>query len=243
ARRGRPLRRPGRPLQPRPRLRGPARDMNAKARSELIGIGALVIGLFLGLTVLRLPVTGTWGDRLGALLWRLFGLGAAVLPLAGVGWALAAFERFGTLSSGRAAALGAGLLLLLPYGIGIALGARFPADYAAWTPLERPVGTAGGALVGLFALSALGILTVGWHPLVVLRSRETGRASREAATPPGKAPDASAGPSAVASSASRPPKARKSAAERTPPASRLPPPVPPGVLIPPIELLTPPPPE
>jgi S-DNA-T family DNA segregation ATPase FtsK/SpoIIIE len=232
--------------------------MNAKARSELIGIGALVIGLFLGLTVLRLPVTGSWGDRLGTLLWRLFGLGAAVLPLAGVGWALAAFERFGTLSSGRAAALGAGLLLLLPYGIGIALGATFPADYAAWTPLERlvgtvpaalargvheTVGTAGGALVGLFALSALGILTVGWHPLVVLRSRETRSGRREAANPPGKAPDASAGPSPVASPAPRPPKPRKSAAERTPPASRLPPPVPPGVLIPPIELLTPPPPE
>jgi S-DNA-T family DNA segregation ATPase FtsK/SpoIIIE len=232
--------------------------MNAKARAELIGIGALVIGLFLGLTVLRLPVTGSWGDRLGTLLWRLFGLGAAVLPLAGVGWALAAFERFGTLSSGRAAALGAGLLLLLPYGIGIALGARFPADYAAWTPLERlvgtvpaalargvheTVGTAGGALVGLFALSALGILTVGWHPLVMLRSREAGRGSREAATPPGKAPDTSAGPSPVLSPVPRAPKPRKSAAERTPSPSRLPPPVPPGVLIPPIELLTPAPPE
>ena len=59
--------------------------MNAKARSELIGIGALVIGLFLGLTVLRLPVTGSWGDRLGTLLWRLFGLGAAISGLALLG--------------------------------------------------------------------------------------------------------------------------------------------------------------
>jgi S-DNA-T family DNA segregation ATPase FtsK/SpoIIIE len=228
--------------------------MNAKARSELIGIGALVIGLFLGLTVLRLPVTGSWGERIGTLLWRLFGLGAAVLPLAGVGWALAAFERCGSLSSSRAAALGAGLLLLLPYGIGIALGADFPADYAAWTPLERlvgtvpaalargvheTVGTAGGALVGLFALSALGILTVGWHPLVVLRSRETGIPAKlpapERAAPPSEPPAPSPRP--------RVPKEPKSAGARTPPASRLVPPVPPGVLIPPIELLTPAPPE
>jgi len=33
--------------------------------------------------------------------------------------------------------------------------------------------------VGLFALSALGILTVGWHPLVALRTRETGIGKRE----------------------------------------------------------------
>src|SRR2546426_2980651 len=36
---------------------------------------------------------------------------------------------------------------------------------------HQAVGTAGGTLVGLFVLSALGILTVGWHPLVALRTR------------------------------------------------------------------------
>ncbi len=162
--------------------------MNAKARQELIGIGALVVGLFLGLTLLRLPVTGSWGDHIGSLLWRTLGAGSAVLPLLGIGWALAAFQRLGSLSSGRTAALGVGLVLLLPYGIGTVTGARFPLDYALWSPTQRlvgvapalvahgihqAVGTAGGALVGLFALSALGILTVGWHPLVALRTRET----------------------------------------------------------------------
>src|SRR3989441_1295555 len=65
--------------------------------------------------------------------------------------------------------------------------ATSPPAYAAWSPTQRlvgsvaamlahgvhqAVGTAGGTLVGLFALSALGILTVGWHPLVGLRTRE-----------------------------------------------------------------------
>ena len=162
--------------------------MNRKARQELIGIGALAVGLFLGLTLLRLPITGSWGDEIGSRLWRVLGVGSVLLPVLGIGWALAAFERLGSLSAGRAAALGAGLILLLPYGIGTVTGASFPPAYAAWSPTQKlvgfvpavlahgvhqAVGTAGGALVGLFALSALGILTVGWHPLVALRTRET----------------------------------------------------------------------
>src|SRR3989441_7701287 len=161
--------------------------MNRKARQELVGIGALVIGLFLGLTLLRLPLTGSWGGTVGSRLWRVCGVGAVLLPLLGVGWALAAFERLGSLSAGRAAVLGVGLVLLLPYGIGTVTGATFPGDYTAWTPTQQLVGrvpgllargvhqtlgTAGGVLVGLFALSALGILTVGWHPLAGLRAED-----------------------------------------------------------------------
>src|SRR2546426_3505526 len=116
----------------------------------------------------------------------------------GVGWALAAFQRLGSLSAARAAALGAGLILLVPYGIGTVTGVGVPGDSAAWTPtaqlvgllpamlartVHRTVGTAGGVLVSVFALSALGILTVGWHPLVVLRSRETGSGKRDTEKP------------------------------------------------------------
>ena len=169
--------------------------MNRKARQELLGIGALVVGLFLGLTLLRLPITGSWGAQIGARLWYLLGVGSVLLPVLGIGWALAAFERLGSLSAGRAAALGAGLIVLLPYGIGTVTGAGFPPVYAAWGPTQQlvglvpavlahgvhqAVGTAGGTLVGLFALSALGILTVGWHPLVALRTRETEVGRREA---------------------------------------------------------------
>ncbi|HEX4601066.1 MAG TPA: DNA translocase FtsK [Gemmatimonadales bacterium] len=235
--------------------------MNRKARAELVGIGALVVGLFLGLTLLRLPITGSWGEALGSLLWRRLGAGALLVPVLGLAWALAAFERLGRLSAARAAALGAGLVLIVPYGIGTLTGARFPAEYTIWTPTERlvgtipawcahgvhhVVGTAGGVLVGLFALSALGILTIGWHPLVVLRTRETAAvdkpakpkrdAPRGAGTDEGPEDEAAADPP----SAARAPKPKKP--------KPLPPPPPParvpeGVLIPPIELLTPAPPE
>ena len=93
--------------------------MTPKARQELIGIGALVGGLFLGLTLLPWHITGDWGERLGRLLWHSVGAGAVLIPFLGVGWALAAFDRLGTLSWLRAAALGAGLMLLLPYTIGV----------------------------------------------------------------------------------------------------------------------------
>jgi len=231
--------------------------MNRKARQELIGIGALAIGLFLGLTLLRLPITGSWGDQIGSRLWRMLGVGSVLLPVLGIGWALAAFERLGSLSAARAAALGAGLILLLPYGIGTVTGADFPPAYAAWSPTQKlvgyvpamlahgvhqTVGTAGGTLVGLFALSALGILTVGWHPLVGLRTQEMagikargkagdgGRAKE--AQPEVKKPEA---PVRLAPS----PQARKP--KPAPPAR--PAVVPAGVLIPPIDLLHPAPPE
>src|SRR3989475_2702668 len=144
----------------------------------------------------RLPITGSWGERVGGLLWRVFGVGSVLVPAMGVGWALAAFQRLGSLSAARAAALGAGLILLVPYGIGTLTGVGVPRDSAARTPtaqlvgllpallaptVHRTVGTAGGVLVGVVALSALGILTVGWHPLVGLSSREKTREGREKA--------------------------------------------------------------
>ncbi|PYP58294.1 MAG: cell division protein FtsK [Gemmatimonadetes bacterium] len=231
--------------------------MNAKARQELVGIGALVVGLFLGLTLLRLPITGSWGGRIGSLLWRTLGAGSAVLPLLGVGWALAAFERLGRLSSARTAALGVGLVLLLPYGIGTVTGARFPADYALWSPTQRlvgvapalvahgihhAVGTAGGALVGLFALSALGILTVGWHPLVALRTRETaGVKARGKAGEGGKAKEEKPEVMKPEASVRLAPSPQGRKPKLAPPAR--PAVTPAGVLIPPIELLNPAPPE
>jgi S-DNA-T family DNA segregation ATPase FtsK/SpoIIIE len=223
--------------------------MNAKARQELIGIAALLVGLFLGLTLLQLPVTGSWGRATGALLWKLFGVGSAVLPLLGIIWVLAAFERLGRLSSGRVAALGAGLTLLVPYGIAVGIGPVFPFDYGQWSRpqqlvglvpaflahgIEGAVGTAGGVLVGLFALSALGLATIGWHPLTLLRSRETGHEKRETDRPSPKAKPAEPVPEPrVPFPVSRFPKDRKSKGAPVPkPAS-----VPAGVLIPPIELL------
>ena len=226
--------------------------MNHKARQELIGIAALLVGFFLGLTLLPVALTGSWGRNIGGALWQLFGVGAVVVPILGVGWALAAFERLGALSWGRAASLGAGLILLIPYGVAVAIGPAFPADYANWTRSERlvglfpaflasgiqgAVGTAGAVLAGVFALSALGILTIGWHPLTLLRQREKGEGRGEMSEPvPAKklrdSTDDRREP--LPSPISRVPKAPKP--KPTPPPKPAPPP-PPGSLIPPIELL------
>ncbi len=228
--------------------------MNSKARQELIGIAALLVGFFLGLTLLPVALTGSWGRALGHTLWQMFGVGAIVLPILGVGWALAAFDRLGALSWGRAAVLGAGLTLLIPYGIAVAIGPIFPPDYASWTRSERlvglfpgflangiegAIGTAGAVLAGVFALSAVSILTVGWHPLTVLRQRkrevEVARSPRAAG--PGLAareePVRTADPGATL----RAERDRKPKPKPAPPPRPAPPP-PPGFLIPPIELLT-----
>ncbi|HEV8401156.1 MAG TPA: DNA translocase FtsK [Gemmatimonadales bacterium] len=229
--------------------------MNPKARNELIGVAALLLGLFFGLTLLQLPLTGSWGRAIGSMLWQMFGLGAVVLPVLGVGWALAAFERLGPLSWGRAAALGAGLILLVPYGIAIGLGPVFPNAYPQWTASQKlvglfpeflasgiqgAVGTAGAVLVGLFALSALGIVTVGWHPLAMLRGGQEGRAKGDEEKPAPKTKRATTEPPAppVSRPPSPVPKDRKS--KPLPPSKPAPPP-PAGVLLPPIDLLTEPP--
>lgn len=229
--------------------------MNPKARQELIGIAALLVGFFLGLTLLPPPValTGSWGRTIGGTCWQLFGLGAVVLPVLGVVWALAAFERLGALSWGRVAALGTGLILLLPYGIAVATGPHFPPDYSGWSRTERlaglfpgflangaqsALGTAGAVLIGLFAFSALGILTIGWHPLTMLRQREQGARGREQEKPSPRrvaTPDDEEPVQTAPSSVLRAPTVRKP--RPTPPPRPAPPP-PAGSLIPPIELLT-----
>jgi len=225
--------------------------MNPKARQELIGIAALLVGFFLGLTLLPVALTGSWGRTIGSALWQVFGVGAIVVPILGVGWALAAFERLGALSWGRTAALGAGLILLIPYGIGVAIGRDFPPDYANWTRtgrlvglfpaflangVEGAIGTAGAVLAGLFALSALGVLTIGWHPLTMLRAGEEGRGKGEGEKPIPTVRRATAELDLpVPLPPSRFPKERRP--KPAPPPKPGPPP-PPGSLIPPIDLLT-----
>src|SRR5881409_1694484 len=107
--------------------------------------------------------------------------------------------------------------------------------------VHQAVGTAGGTLVGLFALSALGILTVGWHPLVALRTREVagGKARERAGEKAGAKAGEGGRPRQEPVSFAPSPKMRK---VKTPPQAR-PAVIPAGVLIPPIDLLHPAPPE
>src|SRR5213079_3243540 len=102
------------------------------------------------------------------------------------------------------------------------------------------------ALIGVFALSALGILTIGWHPLVALRTRETGitnagEKARGKAGEGGRAKDERPDVQRVERPVPLPP-SPKSRKVKTPPQAR-PAVIPAGVLIPPIELLNPAPPE
>ncbi len=245
--------------------------MNNRAREELVGIGALVVGLFLGLTLAPWHVTGNIGSAVGDALWKAFGVGSIVIPVLGIGWALAAFGRLGSVSSPRAAILGAGLIVLLPYAVAVVKGfsAPYSPDYAVWSAaqrlvglvpaffaevVERTTGPAGATLIGLFALSALGVFTIGWHPLAVLRAgpdeetkagkrqakdekRETGKVKREAGLTPMPASDVDEEAEAPIP-VSRFPKDRKAKpAPKVKPVAKVPPPPPPEGLIPPVELL------
>ena len=49
--------------------------MSSDSRRRLGAITALVVGLFVGLTLLPLPVTGPFGHWLGQRLWDVLGAG------------------------------------------------------------------------------------------------------------------------------------------------------------------------
>ncbi len=162
--------------------------MSADSRRRLGAITALVAGLFVGLTLLPLPLTGPIGRALGARLVEYLGAGALGIPLLGIGLALAGFERLGTLDMKRAACLIIGLSVLLPYLAGVFghvrvddLNSRdFLGSFVGAIPgffavsIARGVGPAGAMLVGFLALSALTLATFAWHPLQRLERQPVG---------------------------------------------------------------------
>jgi S-DNA-T family DNA segregation ATPase FtsK/SpoIIIE len=153
--------------------------MSSDSRRRLGAITALVVGLFVGLTLLPFPVTGPIGHSLGQALWRVLGAGALGIPLLGIGLALAGFERLGTLDMKRSAFLIIGLSVLLPYLTGVLFHVtvadldtdRFlgrmvgvvPGFFAVQIP--KGIGVAGAVLAGFLALCALTLATFAWHPL------------------------------------------------------------------------------
>ncbi len=157
--------------------------MSDDARRRLSAVTALVLGLFAGLTLLPIPVTGPLGTALGGLLWQSLGIGALGVPLLGLGLALAGFDRLPGLDMKRVAILLAGLSIVVPYVVGVvsrvtpddlvpdvagrALGARLTGlapGFLASGAYDL-VGFAGALLLGFLALSALTLLTIAWHPL------------------------------------------------------------------------------
>ena len=157
--------------------------LSPRHRQELIAIVALLVGVFVALSLLPLDFTGPVGRVTGRLLWRYLGAGAALIPLLGVGLGLAGFGRFGQLSLGRVALFFLGLVPLAPFAIAILAGIRtsadVPADYTQWTAIQRlvgmgpaalavavvsVVGTGGAVIFWLLAVSGLTIITLDWHP-------------------------------------------------------------------------------
>ncbi len=158
-------------------------QLTPRHRQELTAIAALLAGMFLGLSLLPLDLTGRAGQLLGRLLWENLGLGSCFIPLLGIGMGLAGFGRLGRLGVLDVAVLFLGLVPLVPFGIALAIGMRtgaeFPASYEEWSAAQKlvgvvpaalasgvisVVGTAGAVTVWLAALSALTLVTLDWHP-------------------------------------------------------------------------------
>jgi DNA segregation ATPase FtsK/SpoIIIE, S-DNA-T family len=170
--------------------------MTPHARRRLGALTALAFGLFAGLTLLPIPITGPVGTYIGHELWQLLGAGALGIPLLGFGLALAGFERLGALDMKRSALLIVGLSVLVPYLIGVVAQVRpaaldvdvadrslealavgvVPGFFADL--ISTKIGMAGAVLVGWLALSALTLVTFAWHPLQ--------RLERQPATAPDK---------------------------------------------------------
>ncbi len=151
--------------------------MSEEGRRHLSAIVALVIGSFVGLTLLPVHVTGPIGEWLGEGLWGMLGIGALGFPLLGLGLGLAGFDRLPRLDMKRAGILAVGLAILIPFLLGVITDYRPGAQeflahrLTGWLPgffsyyIVQAIGIAGGALLGFALLSALTILTIAWHPL------------------------------------------------------------------------------
>lgn len=157
--------------------------MTDDARRRLGAVAALILGLSLGIALLPVHAAGTVPAAIGSLLWRALGVGAIGFPLLGIGVAAAGFGWIERLDMKRAAILAGGLSVLIPFFIGTVAGitsAAFLPPLAEWGLMARLVGIVPGffavgltgtlgriiaSLVGFGALSALTILTIGWHPL------------------------------------------------------------------------------
>jgi S-DNA-T family DNA segregation ATPase FtsK/SpoIIIE len=236
-------------------------------RRRLGAIAALVTGVFIGLTLIRAIPTGPLGRGMGTFLWRTLGAGALGLPLLGLGLALAGFDRVPRLDMKRMGALLGGLALLVPFTIAVITdvpAAAFDPPLAEWDLTARAsgllpgiaargvlqmVGQPGGLLLAFLLLSALTLATLAWHPL---RRFEAGAenpapvAAGAGVVRPSPRPvevdeeeeEEEAFPAPRGNARKKEPKPRKAPADPAPgrPAAI-------DTLLPPIELLKPPPPQ
>lgn len=185
--------------------------MRPEDRRRFAAVAALVLGVFLGLTLLSPVPTGPLGRGLGSLLWQTLGIGAVGLPILGLGLALAGFDRLPRLDMKRAAILLGGLALLIPFALGIVADPPPPvydpplAEWEWWPArltgllpgfaargVIQVIGQPGGLLLAFLALTGLTLATLAWHPLHRLEKRadsEDRRTDGPSAVPPVKTED------------------------------------------------------
>ena len=167
-------------------------------KHELVAIVSLLVGVFVGLTLLPWDVTGPAGRFVGGTLWKYLGSGAALVPVLGIVIGLAGFGRLRQLGLRRVSVLMAGLVFLIPFAVALVTGVKaaqdLPANYDQWTFAQRAVGLgpaavavqlttivgmAGAMILGLIALSGLTLYTMDWHPFRRLGPHERKRMKRD----------------------------------------------------------------
>ena len=177
--------------------------MSPQDRRRFAAVAALALGVFVGLALIPGVPTGPVGRGLGQLCWRGLGIGALSLPLLGLGLGLAGFDRLPRLDMKRAAILVGGLGLLVPFIVGVLVNvtaAGFDGPLAEWsfparltgigpgflarTALEL-IGQTGGLILGFVALTGLTLATVAWHPLERLEKKAGGPADGRTGGPKG----------------------------------------------------------
>jgi S-DNA-T family DNA segregation ATPase FtsK/SpoIIIE len=235
-------------------------------RRRLGAIAALVLGIFVGLTLIRAVPTGPLGQWLGTLLWRSLGAGAVGLPLLGFGLALAGFDRVPRLDMKRMGFLVGGLALLVPFTIAVIAdvpAAAFDPPLSEWELAARAsgllpglaargvlqlIGQPGGLLLAFLLLSALTLATLAWHPLERLEARaaspQDGRAvepQRAASSEEGEEEDRGVFVTAKTAESRKKDGRPKKQSPAVQPSSR--PATEHDKLLPPIELLSAPPPQ
>lgn len=152
---------------------------------------ALALGTFAALALLPFAATGPIGATIGPALWRMLGIGAIGLPLLGILLGLAWFGRLGRLDARRVTILVVTGTLLIPYVIAVLSRVaqadflpphpewRWGAQGSGWLPgfLARAaldsIGMAGGLIVAFVALTAATLAALAWHPLRRLEEGQT----------------------------------------------------------------------
>ncbi len=160
--------------------------LDDRQRRELWGLGLLALALLLALSLVPVGLFGAAGMRVfptgnvvgvagrwlahGTL--GFLGVGALGLPVLAALWGLVAFDKLESSAALRWSVLAAGLMVLVPAGIAVAVGRiAAPPLLAGWTGaaagwgMASLVGTVGASLVLFFVFAGLCVATVRWNPL------------------------------------------------------------------------------